>query len=154
MTLQEKAIYADSVLEQKEAIARIYGNVDFSILPERYVGDADISKIKGSRYRRYAKSALSDPARVETIRNYTMTGDRVADAYAKEDESVEIIIDWGGPVGVRIGRDSNDTSWHAVQDSIEMTIENKRVSGTASFATSSYSTNAVAQGSFDIECGY
>ena len=74
--------------------------------------------------------------------------------HAKEDESVEIIIDWGGPVGVRIGRDSNDTSWHAVQDSIEMTIENKRVSGTASFATSSYSTNAVAQGSFDIECGY
>ena len=82
MSHQEKAIYADSVLDQKEAVARIYGEVDFSILPERYVGNADVSKIQNSRYRRYAKSALSDPARVEAIRNYTMTGDRVADAYA------------------------------------------------------------------------
>lgn len=74
--------------------------------------------------------------------------------HAKEDESVEIIIDWGGPVGVHIGQDGTDTSWHAVQDSIAVTIENKRVFGTASFATTSYSSKAVAEGSFDIECGY
>ncbi len=82
MTRQENAIYADSVLEQKAAIPAIYGGVDFSILPERYVNDVDISKGIPSRYQRYAQSALSDPERVENIRNYTMTGDRVADAYA------------------------------------------------------------------------
>ena len=74
--------------------------------------------------------------------------------HAKEDESVEIVIDWGGPAGVHVGQDSTDTSWHAVKDSIEVTIENKRVLGTASFATTSYSNQAVAEGSFDIECGY
>jgi hypothetical protein len=76
--------------------------------------------------------------------------------HAKEDESVEIVIDasdeWAG--GVRVGKDGTDTSWHAVPDSIAVTIENKRVMGTASFATSSYSVEAVAEGSFDIECGY
>jgi hypothetical protein len=82
MTHREAAIYADSVLEQKEVIAAIYGNVDFSILPERYVSDVDINQSMPLRYRHYAQSALSDPERVEKIRNYTMTGDRVADAYA------------------------------------------------------------------------
>tara|TARA_R110001592_G_scaffold363372_1_gene686110 strand:+ start:232525 stop:233853 length:1329 start_codon:yes stop_codon:yes gene_type:complete len=82
MTPQRTATYADSVLDQKTDIPAIYGNVDFSILPERYVSDVDISPGKPSRFRRYALSALSDPARVEKIRNYTMTGDRVADAYA------------------------------------------------------------------------
>jgi hypothetical protein len=82
MTQQAAAIYADSVLEQKREIAAIYGDVDFSIFPERYVQDPDITKIKQTRYRDYAKSAIADPARVEKIRNYTMTGDRVADAYA------------------------------------------------------------------------
>ena len=76
------AEYADSVRDQKEAIDRIYGGVDFSILPERYIENADIRKIQGKRYKQYARSALSDPVRVETIRNYTMMGDRVADAYA------------------------------------------------------------------------
>lgn len=78
----ERALYADSVLEQKTAIAAIYGDVDFSILPERYVSDASVSERLPRRYQDYARRALSDPARVEKIRNYTMTGDRVADAYA------------------------------------------------------------------------
>tara|TARA_R110001599_G_scaffold353880_1_gene601934 strand:- start:39966 stop:41294 length:1329 start_codon:yes stop_codon:yes gene_type:complete len=82
MTPQRTATYADSVLDQKKDIPAIYGNVDFSILPERYVSDVDISPDKPSRFKHYALSALSDPARVEKIRNYTMTGDRVADAYA------------------------------------------------------------------------
>lgn len=82
MSKGKAAIYADSVLDQKASIAAIYGDVDFSVLPERYVSDVDISGRKPSRFKRYALSALSDPVRVEKIRNYTMTGDRVADAYA------------------------------------------------------------------------
>ncbi len=82
MTKQQATRYSAAVLAQKTDIPAIYGDVDFGILPERYVSDVDISRHRPSRFTRYAASALSDPARVETIRNYTMTGDRVADAYA------------------------------------------------------------------------
>jgi hypothetical protein len=82
MTREQKALYRDAVLAQKAAIPAIYSEVDFSILPERYVSDVDVSNRRPSRFKRYAESALSDPARVENIRNYTMTGDAVADAYA------------------------------------------------------------------------
>jgi len=82
MSAPRAAVYADSVLAQQTAIPAIYGAVDFSLLPERYVSDVDVSQRRPSRFRRYAQSALSDPARIESIRNYTMTGDRVADAYA------------------------------------------------------------------------
>jgi len=76
------AIYADSVVQQRIAVPLIYGDVDFSILPQRYISDADISKIPGKRYKQYAQRAISDPARMEIMRNYTMMGDKVADAYA------------------------------------------------------------------------
>lgn len=79
---EQAPLYAADVLAQKTAIPAIYGDVDFSILPERYVGSVDLGGRRPSRFKRYAESALADPARVATIRNYTMTGDRVADAYA------------------------------------------------------------------------
>jgi len=82
MIQERKVIYAESVLQQKEAVPGIYGAVDFSILPERYISDARVSDKLPLRFRQYAQSALSDPERVERIRNYTMTGDMVADAYA------------------------------------------------------------------------
>jgi hypothetical protein len=78
----DAAAYADFVLHQKDAIAAIYGAVDFSIVPERYISNVDLTTRRPSTFTRYARSALSDPARVETIRNYTMSGDAVADAYA------------------------------------------------------------------------
>ena len=79
---QGSAFYSRSVLEQKDAIPGIYGNVDFSILPERYISDGKASKRLPARFKRYAERALANPELVEKIRNYTMTGDRVADAYA------------------------------------------------------------------------
>jgi len=82
MPQRTPALYADSVLAQKEAIPAIYADVDFSLLPERYVADADVGQMRESRFKAYARSALSDPRRVATIRDYTMTGDSVADAYA------------------------------------------------------------------------
>jgi hypothetical protein len=82
MTAVERKSYCDAVLAQKEAIPEIYGNVDFDLVPERYVTHPDVSQIKGRRYRRYAESAISDSQRVDDIRNYTMLGDQVADAYA------------------------------------------------------------------------
>ncbi len=82
MSERKTAIYAESVLRQKEAVPGIYGDVDFSVLPERYISDTQVSDKLPLRFRQYARSALSDPARVERIRNYTMMGDQVADAYA------------------------------------------------------------------------
>ena len=82
MASSEVSMYRDCVLAQKEAIPAIYGDVDFSILPERYVSGVDLANSLPSRYKRYAQSALSDPERVANIRNYTMMGDGVADAYA------------------------------------------------------------------------
>lgn len=82
MSQRTPALYADSVLAQKDGIPAIYGAVDFSRLPERYVSEVDVSAMRPSRFKQYAQSALSDPARVAAIRDYTMTGDTVADAYA------------------------------------------------------------------------
>lgn len=74
--------YRANVLDQRTAIPGIYGKVDFSILPERYRTDIDPGRMPNSRYRAYAQRVQDNPALVETIRNYTMMGDRVADAYA------------------------------------------------------------------------
>jgi hypothetical protein len=82
MTERKGAIYAEGVLRQKDAVPGIYGSVDFSILPERYISDPQVSEKLPQRYRQYAERALADPERVELIRNYTMMGDKVADAYA------------------------------------------------------------------------
>ena len=77
MASSEVSMYRDCVLAQKEAIPAIYGDVDFSILPERYVSGVDLGNSLPSRYKPYAQRALSDPERVENIRNYTMMGDAV-----------------------------------------------------------------------------
>ncbi len=82
MPLRKSTLYCDSVLDQKKDIAAIYGDVDFTILPERYVSDVAVEESPSSRGKHLAKSALSDPILVELIRNYTMMGDKVADAYA------------------------------------------------------------------------
>ncbi|MDG2045684.1 MAG: oxygenase MpaB family protein [Halioglobus sp.] len=82
MVPSKPSMYRDCVLKQKEAIPAIYGDVDFSRLPERYVSGAGLENSLPRRYKRYAASALSDPERVANIRNYTMMGDGVADAYA------------------------------------------------------------------------
>lgn len=75
-------LYAPHVLRQAVEVPAIYGDVDFSILPERYVSDVEMDRYRAPRVRAYVESALADPRRVELVRNYTMTGDRVADAYA------------------------------------------------------------------------
>lgn len=110
MAHPQEATYAESVLAQREAVARIYGDVDFSIVPERYVGNADINAIQGARYRQYAERAVADSARVATIRNYTMMGDCVADAYAA------LIPEYGFRTLVAMLEDACDRGVEAVPD--------------------------------------
>ncbi len=47
----------------------IYGDVDFSIVPERYVSDTAASPKLPAAFERYVNSALSCPERVNNIRN-------------------------------------------------------------------------------------
>lgn len=72
--------------------------------------------------------------------------------HAAEDESLEIVIDFGGPNQVRIGGDGNEI-WRAVRDSIEMVIDGQRVRGTADFTKASAGgVNSAVSGSWDVSC--
>ena len=74
--------YADSVVRQRDEIPAIYGEVDFSIVPERLDVDATVADERFAKSRDAVARVFDDPALIEMVRNYTMTGDRVADAYA------------------------------------------------------------------------
>jgi hypothetical protein len=75
--LQEK------VQSQKTLIPSLYGEVDFSITPERFTDDINIdSSMPGKMAKKHRKDFLADKEEVERFRAYTMLGDTVADAYA------------------------------------------------------------------------
>jgi hypothetical protein len=74
--------YADSVVRQRDDIPEIYGEVDFSIVPERLDVDATVDDERFGNARDAVARVFDDPALMAMVRDYTMTGDRVADAYA------------------------------------------------------------------------
>jgi len=82
MSAETVAHFAPQVLAQQSLVPAIYGAIDFQRYPERYVVEQQISSRMPRRYRGYAQRALDNPELVECIRNYTMMGDKVADAYA------------------------------------------------------------------------
>lgn len=80
MSLQELKA---KVAAQKTAIPSLYGDVDFSIVPERFAGQpSDKSSLPAYFARKYRQDILADQERVERALAYTMLGDTVADAYA------------------------------------------------------------------------
>ncbi len=71
------------VRSQKDLIPSLYGDVDFSVTPERFTDDIQIDSAMPDRMeRKYRKDILADTESVERFRAYTMLGDTVADAYA------------------------------------------------------------------------
>lgn len=71
------------VLSQKELIPSLYGDVDFSITPERFTNDINVDSTMPSKMaRKHRPDYLADTEEVERFRAYTMLGDTVADAYA------------------------------------------------------------------------
>lgn len=74
--------YSDDVTGQREALPAIYGDVDFTIVPERYDHDAAVEDERFAETRGAVARVIDRPELMETIRNATMIGDRVADAYA------------------------------------------------------------------------
>lgn len=72
----------EMLTRQKSEVPAIYGNVDFTVTPERYAGVLeDVSELSGLAPDVRAE-LLQDEARMAKIRMYTMMGDVVADAYA------------------------------------------------------------------------
>lgn len=76
------SLYSTVVTKQREVLPAIYGNVDFSVVPERFDSDASIDDKRFDRMRSGAERVFARPELINTIRDYTMTGDRVSDAYA------------------------------------------------------------------------
>jgi hypothetical protein len=68
---------------QRDHIPAMYGQVDFSLIPERFTEDlADTSSLP-ARLAPRRPALLRNRERVDTLRAYTMLGDSVADAYAE-----------------------------------------------------------------------
>ncbi|MDP3736752.1 MAG: oxygenase MpaB family protein [Hyphomonadaceae bacterium] len=67
---------------QRENLPALYGDVDFSILPERFADEPVIETGPKSRNDHLRPQIMANTALVERMRAYTMLGDTVADAYA------------------------------------------------------------------------
>ena len=74
--------YADPVVQQAVDLPTIYGDVDFDVVPERLDAEATPDDDRFRSVRKAVDRVFEQPELLETIRNATMTGDRVADAYA------------------------------------------------------------------------
>jgi len=81
MTLTLEQLKA-KVASQKETLPTLYGDVDFSIKPERFADEAVITGPDKSRNDHLRPEIMKNAALVERMRAYTMLGDVVADAYA------------------------------------------------------------------------
>jgi hypothetical protein len=78
----QTAYSSGPVARQREDIPGVYGQVDFSIVPERLDDDAARHDARFGRHQEAVDQVFDQPELLERMRNYTMTGDRVADAYA------------------------------------------------------------------------
>ncbi len=78
----ETQAYADSVRRQRVDLPGIYGEVDFGVVPERLDLGASRDDGRFAAMREAVSRVFDRPELLETMRNATMTGDRVADAYA------------------------------------------------------------------------
>lgn len=71
--------------------------------------------------------------------------------HAAEDESLEIVLDYGGPDQVRIGQGS-ETLWQARSDTMEVEIDGQTVSGSAEFTGSPGGGGESVNGSWEVRC--
>jgi hypothetical protein len=76
------AAYSPAVVAQRDEVPGIYGDVDFSLVPERLDATASVDDARFASSRDAVARVFARPDLVAMMRDYTMTGDRVADAYA------------------------------------------------------------------------
>lgn len=70
------------VASQRDNLPALYGDVDFSIKPERFADEPVIESGPKSRNDHLRPQIMANASLVERMRAYTMMGDNVADAYA------------------------------------------------------------------------
>jgi hypothetical protein len=70
------------VAAQKTTLPALYGDVDFSIKPERFADEPVVTGWIKSKFDHLRPALLADTEKVARMRAYTMLGDTVADAYA------------------------------------------------------------------------
>jgi hypothetical protein len=70
------------VASQKTALPALYGDVDFTLKPERFADEPVLEGPSQSKFDHMRPQLLADTEKVERMRAYTMLGDNVADAYA------------------------------------------------------------------------
>jgi len=70
------------VAAQRDNLPALYGDVDFSIKPERFADEAVIENGPKSRNDHLRPQIMANTRLVDRMRAYTMMGDNVADAYA------------------------------------------------------------------------
>ena len=70
------------VASQRSALPALYGDVDFSIKPERFADEPVIEGQPKGKLDHMRPQVLADAEKVARMRAYTMLGDTVADAYA------------------------------------------------------------------------
>ncbi len=70
------------VASQRDELPALYGDVDFSIQPERFADEPVITGPDRSRNDHLRPEIMKNTALVDRFRAYTMLGDTVADAYA------------------------------------------------------------------------
>lgn len=74
--------YANNVIQQRDDLPGIYGEVDFTVVPERLDHLATIDDARFAATKEAVSRVFDRPELLETMRNATMTGDHIADAYA------------------------------------------------------------------------
>jgi len=67
---------------QREAVPAMYGNIDFSLVPERFTDDLAVPSSLPAKQAKRRAALLANRECVALMRSYTMVGDAVADAYA------------------------------------------------------------------------
>ena len=72
--------------------------------------------------------------------------------HAAEEPNLEIVIDWGGPNQARIAETDSGPGWHAVRETLDVQVDGRRVTGSATFSEYFTGTGERAEGSFDIQC--
>ena len=72
----------NKVESQREHVPAMYGNIDFSLIPERFTTTPGDPTALSGEYDSARVALLADAERIDFIRAYTMTGDVAADAYA------------------------------------------------------------------------
>lgn len=75
-------LYSDTVLSQSQNVPYIYGKINFGMIPERFTTDPDTKTQLDDRFKSDRQRLLANDELVKMMRDYTMTGDDTADAYA------------------------------------------------------------------------